>query len=145
MDKRFSLHEQFPDAVKAIRALDVFGADSKLTNIQKELIKIRASQVNQCAFCIDMHTRDARKYGETEQRIYLLNAWRETKLYTPAERALLAMTEEMTQIGQQGLSDATYREVIEHFGVDGAAQILMAVAQINVWNRIAISLNYQFG
>ncbi|WP_291910467.1 carboxymuconolactone decarboxylase family protein [Chitinophaga sp. CB10] len=145
MDKRFSLHEQFPDAVKAIRALDVFGADSKLTNIQKELIKIRASQVNQCAFCIDMHTRDARKYGETEQRIYLLNAWRETKLYTPAERALLAMTEEVTQIGQQGLSDATYREVIEHFGVDGAAQILMAVAQINVWNRIAISLNYQFG
>ncbi|SHL43865.1 alkylhydroperoxidase AhpD family core domain-containing protein [Chitinophaga jiangningensis] len=144
MSNRFSLHEQFPEAVKAIRALDVFGADSKLTIIQQELIKIRASQINQCAFCIDMHTRDARKYGETEQRIYLLNAWKETKLYTPAERALLAMTEEVTQIGHHGLSDTTYAEVVQHFGVDGAANILMAIVQINSWNRIAISLNYQF-
>ncbi|MBV7530055.1 carboxymuconolactone decarboxylase family protein [Chitinophaga sp. sic0106] len=144
MNTRFSLHEQFPEAVKAIRALHVFGTDSKLNIIQKELIKIRASQINQCAYCIDMHTRDARKYGETEQRIYLLNAWRETTLYTPAERALLAMTEEVTQIGQQGLSDKTYQDVIAHFGMDGTAQILMAIVQINTWNRIAISLNYQF-
>ncbi|NIG56033.1 carboxymuconolactone decarboxylase family protein [Chitinophaga sp. Cy-1792] len=144
MESRFNLTEVLPEGYKALRALEVFNAtNSSLTHTQQELIKLRASQINKCAFCLAMHARDARKYGETEERIYLLNAWRETSIYTPEERALLAMTEEVTDISQHGLSTATYDEVVKHFGLETTAEILLNIIMINSWNRLAISLHYQ--
>ncbi|MBV8251260.1 MAG: carboxymuconolactone decarboxylase family protein [Chitinophaga sp.] len=139
---RFNLAEVYPEAYKALAAVEALKANSKLTPIQKELIKIRASQINKCAFCINMHTADARKYGETEARIYLLNAWREAQVYTPEERAILAMTEEVTEISKHGLREETYQDVVKHFGIDGTAQILMMIIAINNWNRVAIPLHY---
>ncbi|RAJ79132.1 AhpD family alkylhydroperoxidase [Chitinophaga dinghuensis] len=139
---RFNMAKVYPEAYKALSAVEALHANSKLTPIQKELIKIRASQINKCAFCINMHTADARKYGETEARIYLLNAWREAQVYTPEERAILAITEEITEISKNGLSEATYQEVVKYFDVDGTAQIIMMIIAINSWNRIAIPLHY---
>ncbi|HEY9622490.1 MAG TPA: carboxymuconolactone decarboxylase family protein, partial [Crinalium sp.] len=104
-----------------------------------ELIKIRASQINGCAFCIDMHTKDARLNGETEQRIYALNAWRETPFFTPEERAVLAFTEAVTLIATHSVSDEIYDEVSRYFTPDEIINLLMAIATINSWNRIAIT------
>jgi len=116
---------------------------TSLTNIQKELIKTRASQINQCAFCLDMHTKDAVKYGETPQRIYLLNAWREANLFTEEEKVILAITEEVTLISQKGLTDETYGKATQFFDEDQIKSMIMAVITINMWNRIAISTNLQ--
>ena len=101
-------------------------------------MKIRASQMNGCAFCLDMHTKDARKLGETGQRLYLLNAWRETPYYSDRERAALAWTEALTHIGQ-GVSDELFAETRRHFEEKELADLTWAVAAINAWNRVAIS------
>jgi len=132
------MQQTVPEMYKAMFALEKSLAGSDLSKNHYELIKIRASQINGCAFCINMHTRDARRNGETEQRIYLLNAWRETDLYTPEERVVLALTEEVTLI-QHHVSDKTYREAVELLGESYTAQVIMAVVTINAWNRIAIS------
>lgn len=132
------MEETAPELYKAMFALEKGLAASDLSKTHRELIKIRASQINGCAFCINMHSRDARKNGETEQRIYLLNAWRETDLYTPEERVILALTEEVTLI-QHHVSDKTYREAVELLGESYTAQVIMATVTINAWNRIAIS------
>jgi AhpD family alkylhydroperoxidase len=117
---------------------------TELNPIHKELIKIRASQINGCAYCLNMHTRDARALGETEQRIYVLNAWRETtSLYTPEERAILAITEEVTRISEHGLTDKTYDEAEALLGRKYLSQVLMAAMVINTWNRLAISSKTQ--
>ncbi|MGV3540027.1 MAG: carboxymuconolactone decarboxylase family protein [Rufibacter sp.] len=139
MEKRINLHELEAPAIKAVYGLEKYLATSHLTKTQKELIKIRASQINGCAFCIDMHTKDALKNGETPQRIFLLNAWRETDLFTPEEKVLLAVVEEVTLIHQHGLSEETYARAKATFGENLLAQIIMAVVTINTWNRIAIS------
>ena len=110
-----------------------------LTPIQKELIKIRASQINGCSYCLDMHTRDALKYGETQQRLFVLSAWRETDLFTAEEKALLALIEEVTLIHQKGVTDETYKGAEKFFSAETIAQIIMAIVLINAWNRIAIS------
>lgn len=104
-----------------------------------ELIKIRASQINGCAFCIDMHTKDARLYGETEQRIYALSAWQETPFFTPEERAVIAFAEAVTMISTHHVSDEIYDEVCRYFTEDETVNILMAIVTINTWNRIAIT------
>jgi len=144
MSNRIDIQKQQPEAYKAMFSLEKYLSTTGLAAGHKELIKIRASQINGCAFCIDMHTRDARKYGETEQRIYLLNAWREVHgLYTEEERALLALTEEVTLISQGGLSDQTYADAIRLFSEDGVAKLIMAIVTINAWNRIAISTQLQ--
>ncbi len=139
MDKRINIEEIEPNGYKAMFALENFLATSKLTKTHKELIKIRASQINGCAFCINMHTKDARKNGETEQRIYLLNAWRETQLFTEEERVVLAMTEEVTLIANGGLSDDTYHKAKAIFDDQYIAQVIMMIVTINAWNRIAVS------
>lgn len=139
MEKRLDINEMQPQAYKAMYALEGYLATTQLTKIQKELIKIRASQVNGCAFCIDMHTKDALKYGETAQRIFLLNAWRETSLFSEEEKVILAITEEVTLIHNHGLSDIIYKKAEQVFDKVAIAQIIMAVAIINIWNRIAIS------
>lgn len=138
METRLNILQTQPEAYKAMMGLEKYIATTSLTPIHKELIKIRASQINGCAFCINMHTRDARKMGETEQRIYLLNAWRETTLYSEEEQAILAMTEEVTLI-QNHLSNATYDNARKLFDEKYIAEIIMMITTINAWNRIAIA------
>lgn len=127
-----------PAALKAMLALEGYVSSTSLSSTHKNLIKIRASQINGCAYCINMHTFDARKEGETEQRIYLLDAWRETELYTEEERAILALTEEITFIQNQ-VSDETYQKAAELFDEDYLTHIIMAIVTINSWNRLAIT------
>jgi AhpD family alkylhydroperoxidase len=144
MENRVNIEEIQPKAYKAMYALEGYLAATELTKSQKDLIKIRASQINKCAYCIDLHTSDAIKNGESTQRIFLLNAWRETNLFTEEEKALLAVTEEVTLIAREGLSDETYRKAEQFFDKNVIAQIIMAVVTINAWNRIAISTNLGF-
>lgn len=139
MENRVNIHDLQPAAYKAMYGLETYLAGTSLSKSQKELIKIRASQINGCAFCIDMHTKDALANGESTQRIFLLNAWRETDLFTEEEKAVLSVTEEVTLIHQHGLTAATYQLAKQHFSEETIAQLIMAVVTINAWNRIAIS------
>lgn len=140
MSTRFDIAATDAAAYKAMLGLEGYLQNSSLTHTQKELIKIRASQINGCAFCIDMHTKDALKYGETPQRIFLLSAWREAKnFFTDEEQVLLEMTEEITLIHQHGLTDETYSKAKQFFDEAAIAQIIMAIVTINAWNRIAVS------
>ncbi|WP_290799299.1 carboxymuconolactone decarboxylase family protein [Flavihumibacter sp. UBA7668] len=139
MENRMNIQQIQPAAYKALIGLENYLAGTNLNKTQKELIKIRASQINGCAFCIDMHTKDAIKYGESNQRIFLLNAWRETDVFTKEEKIILAITEEITLIHQHGLSDETYAKAKEFFSEELIAQIIVAIVTINAWNRIAIS------
>ena len=139
METRVNIFQTQPEAYKAMFGLEKYIASTSLTSTHKELIKIRASQINGCAFCINMHTTDARKQGETEQRIYLLNAWKETTLYTEEERVILEMTEEITLIQKNHLSDATYAKAKNLFTEEYIGNIIMMITIINAWNRIAIA------
>lgn len=142
MSNRVKINPTDP-AYKAIMAIEQYVAASSLSTKHKDLIKIRASQINGCAFCIDMHTRDARKAGETEQRIYALNAWRDTPFFDEQEQALLTLTEEMTQISHHHVSDDTYNKAAALFEPHYLADIIMAVIGINTWNRLAITTGLQ--
>lgn len=104
-----------------------------------ELIKIRASQINKCAYCLEMHTQDARKAGETELRIYALSAWQESPHFSDKERAMLALTEEITEISKNGVLDETFQNAQKYFSDKEIAQIILTINQINFWNRIAVS------
>lgn len=140
MSTRVNIAKTDAAAYKAMMGLEEYLQTISLNPIQKELIKIRASQINGCAFCLDMHTKDAMKYGETPQRIYLLNAWREVlELFTEEEQVLLMMTEEITLISHKGLTEETYQKAKTFFDDNQIAQIIMAIVTINAWNRIAIS------
>lgn len=111
-----------------------------------ELIKVRASQINGCAFCINIHTQDAIKKGETDQRIFLLTAWREAGvLFTEEEKAVLAVTEEITLIHQGGLSDDTYTNALQFFSKTQIADIITAIVTINLWNRVVLSTHLLIG
>jgi AhpD family alkylhydroperoxidase len=138
METRININEIEPAAYKAMYALEGYIQKSGLNKRLYELIKIRASQINGCAFCLDMHTKDARKLGETEQRIYVLIAWRETNFFTEEEQAVLALTEEVTNI-RSHVSTTTYQNAIKVLGNQRTAQVIMAAVTINAWNRIAIS------
>ena len=139
MKSRLNIQKLEPKAYEAMYGLENFLANSELDKLHLELIKIRASQINGCAFCINMHTKDAMKLGETNQRIFLLNAWRETTLFTEEERVILAMTEEITNISQHGLSEENYQKALTLFSENYIAIIIIAITTINAWNRIAIS------
>ena len=146
MQKRIHINSAEPMALKAMMALENYLAQTSIPKTVKELIKIRASQINGCAYCIDMHTKDALKNGETDQRIFLLNAWRETDtIFTEEEKTVLAITEEVTLIHQHGLSDVAYQNAQQFFSENQIAQIVMAVVTINAWNRIAVSSHLQVG
>jgi AhpD family alkylhydroperoxidase len=143
MEKRIDINETQPQAIKAMYALVGYLGTTQLSKTYMELIKIRASQMNGCAFCIDMHTKDALKNGETSQRIFLLNAWRETDLFTEEEKVILSMTEEITFIHNKGLTDETYRKAEKLFDQNFISQTIMAIVTINAWNRIAISTHLE--
>lgn len=146
MNARFDWTTVHPAAYKAGIGMEESLKNSFLTPIQKELIKIRASQINACAFCLNMHTKDALKYGETPQRIFLLNAWSDAKeLFTEEEQIILQITEEVTLIGNKGLSEETYQKAKVFFNENQLADIIMAAVVINMWNRIAISTHMPIG
>ena len=139
MKPRMNFYQAAPDTVNALMALENQVASSGLEQSLIELVKTRASQINGCAFCIDMHTRDARKRGETEQRLYLLTAWREAPVYTDRERAALAWTEAVTLISETHAPDDVYAEVRAQFSEEDTVNLTMLIATINAWNRLAIS------
>ena len=139
MTTRFLLNEIEPGAYVAMREMEKYLATTGIAPLHKELIKIRASQLNGCAYCINKHSADARKLGETEQRLYLLSAWRESPQFSEEERIILAMTEEITFISREGLTDETYGKAVRQFGLNGTGQLIMAINIINVWNRIGVS------
>lgn len=143
MEARVNIEKTQPETWKAMYSLSMVLAKFNLTPIQQELIKIRSSQLNSCAFCINMHTKEALQKGETQQRIFLLSAWKETSLFTVEEKALLAITEEVTLISQHGLSEATYQHALQFFSHEVIGQIITAVVIINAWNRISVSTQLQ--
>jgi AhpD family alkylhydroperoxidase len=126
-------------------AMSLAVSKSSLTNIQKELIKIRASQINSCAFCINMHTKEALQMGETQQRIFLLGAWRETDIFSAEEKALIALVEEVTLIQNHGVSEATYNMALQYFSPEAVGEIITSAVMINAWNRIAVSTHMPIG
>ncbi|MFH7004822.1 carboxymuconolactone decarboxylase family protein [Flavobacterium bizetiae] len=138
MKPRIVIPTVAPAAYEALMNLEKYNATTSVTPIQKELIKIRASQINGCAFCINMHTADARKYGETEKRIYLLSAWREADVFTEEEQAILALTEQITMISNH-VSDEVYQNAARLFDDKYLAEIILLIITINSWNRLAIA------
>ena len=139
MEQRIDIERTQPEAWKSLYQLSGILHKSKLSPIQKHLIMVRTSQINSCAFCINMHTREAMQSGETQQRLFLLSAWRETILFTDEEKALLALVEEVTLIHQQGVSDNVYQKAEKYFSAQLIGDIIMATVMINAWNRIAVS------
>jgi AhpD family alkylhydroperoxidase len=139
MQNRINITQTEPEAIKALLGIDKYLSATSLDKHYRELIKIRASQINGCSYCINMHTKDARGLGETEQRIYLLSAWKETDLYTEQEKCILALTEEITLISNGGVSEETYEKASKLFDEHYLSQIIMAIISINAWNRIGVS------
>lgn len=139
MENRINVGKIDPDAIQAMLGLEKYLAQSGLDKKLYELIKTRASQINGCAHCLNMHTRDALKIGETAQRLFLLDAWRETELFTEKERAALALTEAMTLIANNQVPDEVYDEAAKHLSEKELVAVIMAVVAINGWNRIAIT------
>jgi AhpD family alkylhydroperoxidase len=131
-----------PKAYEAMGALENYLNNSGINRTHLDLVKIRASQINGCAYCINMHTKDAREAGETEQRIYALNAWKETPFFTPEERAVLALTEEITNI-KYGISEKLYEDALLVLDRHYISKIIMAAVTINAWNRIGIGTGMQ--
>lgn len=139
MQERFNGAKVAPGAYKAMLGLEQYLHQSGLDEKLLDIIKLRASQVNGCAYCIDMHWKDLRALGETEQRLYGLDAWRESPYYTDRERAALAWTEAVTLITQGHVPDEVYESVRQQFSEKELADLTLAIAAINAWNRIAIS------
>ena len=141
---RISIKDIEPEAYKAMLGLENYIRNSAIPPLLRELIKIRASQINGCAYCIDMHTQEALKIGETQRRIFALSAWKESPLFSEKERMVLQLTEEVTLISADGVSDETYDNVVKAFGENVLAQLIMQVIIINSWNRIAVSTKLVF-
>ncbi len=139
MEQRINIAKVAPQAYQAMIALEEYLKNSGLDIKLYELIKTRASQINGCAYCINMHVRDAIKIGETAQRLFLLDAWRESNLFTEKEKAVLALTESMTLITKDHVPDEVYNQAAKHLSEQEMAAVIMAVVAINGWNRIAIT------
>jgi len=138
MSNRIQIKTADPAAYRAMMAMENYVESTGLSTKHKDLVRIRASQINGCTYCIDEHTRDARHNGETEQRIYALTSWRETPFFDEQERAVLALTEEITLITHR-VSDETYNHAAAVFDEKYLAQLIMAIITINAWNRIGVS------
>ncbi|MBX2806479.1 MAG: carboxymuconolactone decarboxylase family protein [Hyphomicrobiales bacterium] len=138
MKMRMNFLAAAPNAIKAMQQLEAYISECGLERGLIHLVKTRASQINGCAYCVHMHTREARADGETEERLYLLSAWRESPLYTPRERAALTWTESLTRIAQTGAPDKDYEDVKALFKDEELMNLTLLIGAINVWNRIAI-------
>jgi AhpD family alkylhydroperoxidase len=140
MKQRLNPYQAAPETVKALMALEDHLAKSGLETSLYHLVKTRASQINGCAYCIHMHSREARARGETEERLYLLDAWRESPLYSERERAALAWTDSLTLIAETHAPDDVFEEVKKHFSDDEIVKLTILIGAINTWNRLAISM-----
>lgn len=139
IQQRINVHQLDPSAFDVMITMEKHIATTDLSIQLRELIKIRASQINHCAYCLDMHTKDARKEGLTEQKLNVIAAWEESPLFDEAERAALKFTEEVTKIADHGVSDTTFNELQKHFTNKQIAQMIIVINQINSWNRIAVA------
>ena len=136
---RLNPYQAAPEAMNAMLALETYVQQCGLEPALIDLVKTRASQINGCAYCIYMHTREARNRGESEERLYLLDAWHESSLYTDRERAALAWTDAVTRVAETHVPDAVYETVREQFAEDELVKLTLLVSTINAWNRLAIS------
>jgi AhpD family alkylhydroperoxidase len=143
MHARLNLYAVAGKALEPMLALEANIQASGLEHSLIELVKMRASQINGCAFCLHMHSRDARAAGEAEERLYLLSGWRESSLYTPREQAALAWTEALTLVAQTGAPDADYEGLKPHFSEAEIVQLTLLITTINAWNRLAIGFRSQ--
>jgi AhpD family alkylhydroperoxidase len=134
-----------PHALEALYSLEKYVRESGLEPALLELVKLRASQINGCAFCVDMHTKDARVRGESEQRLYAVAVWRDTPFFTDRERAALAWTEAVTQVSWQHVQDEVYELARCHFGEKELVDLTIAIIAINGWNRLSISFRREAG
>lgn len=139
MTTRIDISALQSGAIDAMMGLENYVSGSALSSTLKELIKLRASMINHCAYCIEMHAPVAQKNGVSVQKMMALSAWKESPLFSEEERAVLALTDEMTLIAEKGLSEKTYQQCITHLGDTATAQCMMQVVTINAWNRIAVS------
>ena len=139
MESRINVHQLAPKAYEILIEMEKYMATMDVSLQLRELIKMRASQINKCAYCLEMHTLDARKAGETELRIYALPAWEESPHFTDAERAALAFTEEVTELSLDGVSNETLKTMQKYFTDEQIAQIIIVIGQINFWNRINVA------
>ncbi|AHG89033.1 alkylhydroperoxidase like protein, AhpD family [Gemmatirosa kalamazoonensis] len=145
MTRRIDHARVAPEAVRAMSGLESYVRRSGLEPELVELVKLRASYMNGCSYCVDMHTKDARLAGETEQRLYAVPVWRETPFFTPRERAALAWTESVTALAVTGVPDEAYDEVRAHFSEEEIVALTMAIVAINGWNRLAVSFRAEPG
>ena len=141
--ERLNAYSAAPAAMHSVRQVEGYIQQCGLEKSLIELVKMRASQINGCAYCLDTHSKDARRQGETEQRLYLLNAWHESSLYTERERAALAWTEALTRIAETHAPDEAYDEVRRHFEDKDLVDLTTLIGLINLWNRLAIGFRYQ--
>lgn len=145
MKPRLDYRKSAPQGVSALRHLQDYVEGCGLEHALLELVKTRASQINGCAYCLDMHTKDARLAGETEQRLYTLSAWRETPFFSDRERAALAWTEALTLVSEHHVDESLYEEIRKHFSEKETADLSFAIIAINGWNRLAIPFKTQPG
>jgi len=145
MEPRLKYYQAAPEGYRAVRALEDYVDNSSLEESLRNLVKLRASQINACAFCIDMHWKDARAAGESEERLYMLDAWREHGAYSDRERAALAWTESLTRLSEKGAPDEVWEEVRAQFSDRELADLSLAIATINVWNRLSVGFRMPGG
>lgn len=141
METRISAHKASPDAIAAMTRLEEYVRHCGLEYKLIELVKTRASQINGCAYCLHMHTSDARAAGESEERLYLLSAWHESLLYSPRERAALAWTEALTRVAENGAPTQDYENCLAHFSEKEFVDLTLLIGAINVWNRISVGFH----
>lgn len=145
MEQRINAFEKGQGAMKAMMGLEVYLAKSSIEHSLLHLIKFRVSQINGCAYCLDMHSKDLRAIGETEQRLYLLDAWREATFYTDRERAALAWAESLTKVTEGHVPDEVYEIARKQFSEEELIDLTLAVTTINAWNRISIAFRVEVG
>ena len=145
MTERLRYPHAAPDAYRAMLAMEQYVASAGLEPSLVELVKLRASYLNGCAYCVDMHTKDARAAGESEQRLYAVPVWRETPFFTARERAALEWTEAVTTLGREGVPDAVYEAARAQFDEATLVRLTMAVITINGWNRLAVAFRGEVG
>ncbi|KIE21957.1 hypothetical protein SE23_07045 [Vibrio sinaloensis] len=145
MNSRINIASVEPKALKAMLEVEGYLEGVELSTSLKKLIKVRASMINQCAYCIEMHVAEADNVGVSTQKLFALAAWRESPLFNPQERAVLALTDEMTQIAQHGVSEQVYDAALAELGEPLLAQVMMQVIMINAWNRFAVATQMTHG
>ena len=145
MSERFGYYKAAPAAMKTMDAMQEYVDGCGLEKPLLELVRLRASQINQCAYCVDMHSKDARAAGETEQRLYMLSVWREAPCYTDRERAALAFTEAVTLLSETNVPDAVYNQAKAQFSSAELVNLTMAIVLINSWNRLCVTFRTPAG